>query len=790
MNVSNRSRGAVKRYVATLLVSRWMVLFVTFVIIATFASGLKFLKFSNDYRVFFDKWDPQLQALEEIHNIYTDDDPVLFVITPKKGNVFSKDTLASVEWLTREAWKIPYIRRVDSLQNFQYSRAENDDLVVSDLYRNADSLSRKQIEKIRDVALADSQLVGKIINPCGTVTGVFATFHLPGLDRQKEVPEIMRHAEKLRNQLLTSNPNLDVRLAGAVVISNEFTEASSRDMAILAPLIVVLIAATLRLLLGSALTAIAALLVIALTLAGTMGMAGWLGFVISPASVIAPNVLLTVAVADSVHVLVDFLNDLGTLNVTHKSDPVKRARYIAIILSIEQTLKPIFITTLTTAIGFLSLNFSDSPPFRDLGNIVAMGVGLAFFLTVFFLPALLAVLPITHRQRENRKPHSQLFEKFARLVIRKRKPLTIVLAVVVAGLSAMIPLNELNDDVVRYFSEKSEFRQSWAYTTSNLTGLYTLEYSIRAKEPGGINDPEYLQVIERFAEWFASQPETLHVDSIVDIHKRLNKNMNGDDPDWYRLPDNKEIAAQYLLLYEMSLPPGLELNDRINIDKSASRFVVTVKDLPSNEMLDLERRADEWLEHNAPDYMKARAGSTPLMFAHIGQTNIQGMIEGTAFEFIVIALILMVALRSFRLGLLSLIPNMIPAAMAFGFWALIQGKINLGLSVVANMTLGIVVDDTVHFLSNYVHAERNLGKKAESAIRYTFRHVGKAMAVSTLVLSAGFGTLIFSSYELNAQMGMLTTITILFALFGDLLLLPSLLLFKLPAGKNSREHAS
>lgn len=775
-------------YLHRLLFLRWLVLILMIGLVAGLASGGKALKFSNDYRVFFDPSDPELAALEELHNVFSDDDPLLFVITPKDGRVFSRETLASVEWLTREAWKIPYVQRVDSLQNYQYSRAGRDELTVSDLYRNGRELDDLQLATIQKFALSESQLLGRLVSKTGDVTGVFASFHLPGKDRQKEIPDIVRYAKHLQADLVKANPNLEVRLTGGIMMSNAFTEASEQDTATLGPLIFGLVVAVIWISLGSLLTTVAATLVIIATIVGTMGIAGWLGFVISPISAIAPNVLLTVAVADSIHVLVDFQHHFSALASAHPFETRKKLRFAAVIAAVEQTAWPIFLTTLTTAIGFLTLNFSDSPPFRDLGNIVAIGVSFAYFLTLILLPALLAILPISPKPLRTEQSEGKSFDKFAEWIIRKRSKLTIFLVVLMVGLGAVLPLNQLNDNIVEYFSGKTQFRKDWEYTINRLTGLYPFEYALRAKEPGGINDPEYLKTVEAFALWYASQPETLHVDSLVDVLKRLNKNMHGDDPAWDRLPDSRELASQYLLLYEMSLPPGLELNDRINIDQSATRFTATVKNLSGNEILDLEQRANEWLKHNAPAYMQAKATSPPLIFAHIGHDNIQGMIEGTVLEFVVISIILMFTLRSFTLGLVSLVPNVVPAIMAFGFWALVDGRINMGLSVVANMTLGIVVDDTVHFLSNYTHARRKLGQSPGTAVRYTFRNVGKAMAISTVVLAVGFGTLTLSEYALNAQMGLLTSITILFALLGDLFLLPTLLLSK--KSKEEQSHES
>jgi predicted RND superfamily exporter protein len=281
--------------------------------------------------------------------------------------------------------------------------------------------------------------------------------------------------------------------------------------------------------------------------------------------------------------------------------------------------------------------------------------------------------------------------------------------------------------------------------------------------------------VAAFTDWLREQPETDHVNTLSDTIKRLNKNMHADDAAYYRLPDGRELSAQYLLLYEMSLPYGLDLNNQLDVDKSSTRLIGTFKNLTSNEQIELEERFYAWFAENAPDY-EAQIASPSLMFAHIGKRNISSMLMGITFALILISAMLGVAMRSVRYGLISLIPNLAPAAMGFGIWYFIDGQVGLALSVVAGMTLGIVVDDTVHFLSKYRHAREDRKLSSVDSVHYAFANVGRALWITTLVLIAGFMVLAQSTFKINADMGLLTAITIFIALVVDFLFLPPLLM--------------
>ncbi|WP_419616945.1 efflux RND transporter permease subunit [Thiolapillus sp.] len=742
---------------------RWLVVILSVILIALAASGARFLGFSNDYRMFFSEENPQLLAFEALQNTYTKTDNILFVVSPRDGNVFTPKTLATVEWLTKESWQLPYSLRVDSITNYQHTEAEEDDLLVADLVEDAANLTDEQLKKIRDVALHEPLLRNRLISPDGAHTGINITVQLPG-KKLDEVPEVADFAYKLAQRAMEQNPDVEVRVTGLVAMNATFPKMAQNDMQTLYPLMLLIILVTMAFMLRSISGVVVSMLVLLMAVFATLGLTGWLGMQMSPPTTSAPVMVMTLAVADCIHIIVLFLQGL------RKGED----KETAMLESLRLNLGPVFLTSITTAIGFLSLNFSDAPPFRDLGNMAAMGVMVALLLSLSFLPALLMILPVKASTRHTRG--QGVMERLGDFVIRKCTPLFWGMAALIVLLVSQVPRNHLNDEFIKYFSENVPFRVDTDYAVEHLTGIYLLEYSLPAGGEGMIANPEYLQHVEAFANWLRQQPEVLHVNTITDIMKRLNKNMHGDDPSWYKLPDNQELAAQYLLLYEFSLPFGLDLNNQINVRKSATRLTASLKSISSEQLLTLDQKAAQWLKDNVPAYIQTHGASPSVMFANIGHRNIRAMLKGTTVALVLISLILMFSLRSVRIGLLSLIPNLAPIGMAFGFWGLFVGQVGLALSVVSGMTIGIVVDDTVHFLSKYLRARREQGLSSEQAVRYAFHTVGTALWVTTLVLMLGFGVLAFSDFELNAGMGLLTAITIGLALLADFLFLPPLLM--------------
>lgn len=743
---------------------RWIALLGALVIAVLSSLGARHLELSNDYRIFFSKENPQLVAFENLQNTYTKSDNVLFTISPADGDVFTPKTLEAIRWLTEAAWQIPYSIRVDSVTNFQHTYAEGDDLVVEDLVQDTDNLDAPALEEIRRIATTEPLLINRLISPDTSTTGVNIIVQLPGLSPEKEVPEVVSFSRDLAEQLVARYPHLEVHLTGVVFLNNAFSEMAISDVETLVPFMFGVIVLMLLMLLRSLSATVATLLVIILSIVTAMGLAGWLGIKVTPPLASAPTMIMTLAVANSVHFLVTFLQKVR----------FGESRRDAMLESLRINLQPIMITSLTTVIGFLSMNFSDAPPFRDLGNVVAVGVIASFVFSLAVLPALMLLLPV--RQRTGPGRSAPIMDALADFVVEHRTKVLVGMAVLTVGLVSFVPRNQLNDEFVKYFDERVPFRVDTDYTTDHLTGLYSVAYSLGAGEVGGISEPAYLRKLDEFASWYRKQPEVKHVSTLSDTMKRLNMNLHGDDPAWYRLPERRDLAAQYLLLYEMSLPYGLDLNNQINVNKSATKLDVSLNSLSSNQVIALERRAQQWLKENAPASMQANGASPAVMFSHIGKRNIRSMLVGTTVALVLISFVLIFALRSVRIGLISLIPNLVPAGMAFGLWGLLVGQVGLALSIVTGMTLGIVVDDTVHFLSKYLRARREEGLSSQDAVRYAFHTVGTALWTTSAVLMAGFLVLVYSPFELNSGMGLLTAITIGFALMADFLLLPTLLM--------------
>ena len=745
---------------------RWLVIVLTLAVVVTAGSGASKLRFDTDYRIFFSGDNPQLIAFENLQSTYTKNDNVLFVLAPKNGQVFTPKMLEIVQELTKNAWQIPFSMRVDSITNFQYSHAEEDDLIVADLVENPENLSEEQLTTLKTIALEEPNLIHNLISPKADVTGVNVTIQLPGLDQAKEVPKVAHFVRDMVKKLENNYPEVDVYLTGMTMMNDAFPAASKKDMATLIPLMFLVVIITLGIMVRSLWATVGTVLVILFSIVTAMGLTGWLGIALTGPSSAAPTIILTMAVADCVHLLVTFLF------VLRRNGDHNKQR--AITESLRINLNPVFLTTITTAVGFLSMNFGDVPPFRDLGNIVTMGVFSAFVYSTTFLPALMTLLPIKTPAAETKT--SQAMDNLANFVVKRRTSLLWGMTTLTIVLVSFVPNNELNDEFVKYFSRNIDFRVDTDFASEHLTGIYRIDYSLESGSPNGIADPEFLNHVDKFAQWYRQQPETNHVSTITDTFKRLNRTMHGDDPKWYRLPEARDLAAQYLLLYEMSLPYGLDLNNQINLDKSATRFSVTVQNLSTNDFIGVVERGETWLKNNVPTNMQAVAAGPSVMFAHIGNTNIRSMLIATTAALVLISMILIVSLHSLKIGIISLVPNLVPMAMAFGLWGMLVGEVGLALSIVTGMTLGIVVDDTVHFLSKYLRARRENNLSSPDAVRYAFKSVGTALIVTSIVLVCGFFVLTFSDFRLNSGMGLMTAITILFALLADFLLLPPLLI--------------
>ena len=741
-----------------------IILSISFALICSY--GAKNLKFSTNYRVFFSESNPELKAFESFQSTYTKNDNVLFVIKKKdSGSIFNNSDLSAIKKLTEQAWQIPYVIRVDSVTNFQHTSAFKDDLVVEDLINEVDAEETYYQSRLK-IALEEPLLLNQSISKDGKVSAVNAVLQFAEKDLM-EVPQAVNFALDIERKIEADYPNLEVYVSGVAALNNAFAEAGMNDAGTITPIMFLVIFALVWLIIRAWSPTVAVLILIILSTMVGMGIGGYAGIELTPISMAAPTVILTLAVADAIHIYI-------TLRSLMQEGMVKQK---AIVESLKINFIPVTITSATTIVGFLALNFSDSPPYWHLGNITAVGIGAAWLFSITLLPVIISLLPYSTKVVSKKEKTQSLMLKLANFVIDNYKKVFFGTSVITLIIMCFIPTIKFDDQWVEYFDESVKFRSDSDVVLDNF-GVYPIEYSIPAKSEGGISEPEYLQNIEKFIVYLRKVENVEHVYSISDIMKRLNKNMHGDDQSYYRIPEERDLSAQYLLLYELSLPYGLDLNDRINIDKSASRVTVTFGRLTTAELKNFLIQTDNWMQENFPNYMQTKPTGASVMFTYITERNISSMITGTMIAIFAIALMMIVALRSLKLGLLSLIPNGLPILTTFGAWAILVGDVGFSVATVASISLGIVVDDTVHFLSKYVRAREDRQLSVEDSIRYAFDNVGMAIVINTFILAVGFGVLTSSTFKLNVDMGLMTILAIVFALILDFLLLPAILLFK------------
>ena len=725
------------------------------------AGGTRLTAVDVDVRNHFGKSDPHIVALEHLEDTYALSDVALVAIAPHNGTIFTRETLVAIEELTEQLWRTPYATRVDSISNYTHTEGFEDELVVEPLIDKASSLSDTDIERIMDIALGTQEIAGRFISHNGRVAGLVVSVTLPD-NREAGKQEVTDYLYELVADAREKHTSIDYHLTGEIILNRAMSDAINDEMAILGPIALGTMLLVALVLIRSIWGTLAIVLMLVAVIPSALGFAGWAGLRLFGESGAALFVLMAVTVAHSVHIIEGMAGGLRQ----------GMARTEAAIHTLQVNVWPVFLTSLTTAIGFLSLNFADMPPFRVMGNIVAFGAMCAFAFSVTLLPAFLSILPIrAWKMHENKQ---DFFDRLSRFVISYRMILLCSFGALTVLLIAGISRIELRENWLELLDESYEFRQSTDFLSENFSGVETYEYSLDSGREGGITDIEYLKQVDAFAEWYRAQPEFAHIFSIADIMKRLNKNLHGDDPDYYALPNDPELAAQYLLLYEFSLPVGRDLNNLIDYDRKATRVTVSLKSMSSLEKINLDNRARAWLQQNAPSLETAATGVS-VVGAHSIQRNIEGMLLGTFLAMAIVSLLLFAVFRSIRLGLVSLIPNFIPAAMAIGLWGYLVGEVGVAASVVTAIAFGIIVDDTIHFMTKYTE-NRKAGKLPSESVQMAFRSVGRALFITTIVFGLGFMVFGASGMSTNQALGLLVGITVIIALLADFLFLPPLLM--------------
>ena len=727
--------------------------------------GFKNLWLSTSFKINFDKTNPLLVAMNEQEDTFSKNDNMVVLVTAKDGNIFNKQALQAIDEITTLGWKSPFASRVDSLTNFNVVESQADNIIVEPVLENPANKSDALLLKGKEAILNSPELKGYLVSQNGRSSMVLITFQLPE-NPTVEINQISQHVHQAVDQIAPKYPQVEFHVTGTVEASSSFTDAMLKDMALLLPIGYGLMVFALTFLLRSLWATVITLSLVTVVSILVMGIKCWFDGAITAVNMFAPTMIMTIAIADCVHVLTSFL-------LHYRSGLSKKE---AMSVALTETKKAVFLTSITTAVGFAALNFHESPTYRELGNLVVFGIGVAWFLVYALLPALVMVLPIKAGQPQ--QGAKKIMLAWANMVIAYPKQILVVMIVAaVTVITIGMPRNELNEMFTTYLDDSFEFRRANNHLNQELGGIHRLLYTLDSGKENGIYEPIYLQRVDAFAEWFRQQQGVSNVYTYTDIMKRLNRAMHNNNPQDYTLPQSKELAAQYALVHEMSLSQGQELTNMVSMDKRKTMLTVIVSETDSKNLLALNKQAEEWLKKNTSPEMQTKGVGLDLIFSNMAMTNIPSMVYGTFLCMAIVSLMLGFALKSWRFGVMSVFTNAVPVAVALGLWGFINGRIDIGVAAVGTLSFGIVVDDTIHFMTHY-QKFKQAGLQTVDAIREVFVSSGLAMITTTVALMGGFGILSFSHYSANANMGFLTAICMFLAILFDLLALPAWLVWR------------
>jgi predicted RND superfamily exporter protein len=497
----------------------------------------------------------------------------------------------------------------------------------------------------------------------------------------------------------------------------------------------------------------------------TFALAAVFGWPMTGLAAMLPTLLVSIGICDSVHVIADYQQELE--GGTPHPDAVAR--------SLERVAVPIMLTTLTNVAAFIAFGGAPLKPINQLGVLAAVGILLAAGLSLVLAPALLATGGALRQARPAEQGEGRLDRMLQSAVgFAMARPRSVALAFLAATVLAVGAAHRVEPQTktVESFPRGAPLRLSYELMDQRMKGAMAVEIVLTAPKPDGVRELDFLNRMAALQARIATHPMVTETRSLADVVARTNQALHGDDPAWNRLPAAAEQAAQYLFLYETS--GGKSLERLMSFDGSQARLTVRTRSLDSRDLRELEAFIDrEAATTLAPDTRIEAAGNFALVVA-LCDLIVQGEMLSFGLALAAVALLLLAILRSVRLSLIALVPNVLPVVFAFGLMGLLGIPLHLPLMMLAPVVIGVAVDDNVHF---FAHFKRHLGELGNqpAALRATVRHIGRALLFNSSVLFMGFGAFVFSQSTDLSEFGLVAAFAFLCALVSDLLLVPALL---------------
>jgi predicted RND superfamily exporter protein len=722
-------------------------------------SGIFDLSFNTSFSALLSTSDPYLEEFNELDLEFPNQLTVTYVFLAEEGStVFSRPILNAMQSLKTRYEDIPMAQRVTTLVDF-YSPETQRRLFT----RTLDRYSDDELAAIAEIAIEDRLLTSNLISRDASISFAPIT-----LDAREATPqqrsEIANAAIVLRDQLRSDNPDLTILVNSDVLLEQSSQQAMVDDLTTLLPVVILICVLTICYCFRSVVLGLCILTHTLFTLICTIGVLGLMGYAFNSISIIAPLVVVIIAVANSVHIISIYQQALSQ----------GHGKEMAMEISLNHNFKPVSLAALTTAIGFSSLNMCSSPAIQDFGQIVAIGIVFAYLLTFLLVPALLIKFTSAAVLVKTGKPFLQgPLKKISLFTQRNDKGIFWSCTVLAVVTLFLLPLNETDFNRIDFIAGDTDLRDYYDVINERMNRGPGLNYGIKTGARDSAIAPELLRRIDTFNEWLSEQTEVESATSIVDVIKTINRYLRQDKPEEYLIPDSINTIGNHLAGYQLVQTEDFPLRGFINEDYSLINLFINVVPSSNQQLLDLDEKITKKFTEDFPE-LTLLHGSSILLFSRMDELVTIELLQGYSVSLLLITLSLIVGLRSIYFGILSVLPNLLPATIVFGVWAVLVGQLDPFVMMLFSISIGLVVDDTVHLLSHYLDRRRAGADKTES-IDHAILTAGPALTITTLVLALGTTILIGANTLYFQQAAKLLVPIVVLALVLDLLYLPTIL---------------
>ena len=705
--------------------------------------------------------DPDLLFYEQFKKQFGEDE--FLVVGISAQDVFESTALKFIQKQTSELEKIDEIKEVVSLTNVDDLIGSEDDFIVQPLIMNIPK-DEQSSENLRQRAQQNTLIKNSLLNTQSTATLFFI--------RPKSEPDdsgyderLVRQVETLFSQTADPWPGYGYHIAGWLVTDVNLSRSMQRDMATFMPLTYLLLIILVSIALRNRWAVLLAIINVSICLIWTLALLNLIGGAMSPITSILPPLMMALAVSDSIHLFVEFL----------KQD--RRQKPISLIIhdTVRALSIPCFLTSFTTAIGFASLAISRVPPISHFGIAAAGGMLLEFIFSMTIIPLGLYFLRNKISLKQAPITDTSLFHSKLKNFAFKFPPYrkTILLGTAVLILASLVAATNIRveTNLLEYFKTSSGIYQDSQFIDRQLGGVETIEVSLQAEEPDQILEPEVLALIEKVENYLLKQSIVSEVNSVDNFFREMNKAFHNEDKTYFILPDTRAMAAQYLLIYD-----GDEINNFIDPQRQWTRISARITEHNSSIVaghLDELRKYLEDLTRGT--HIKARITGKTLIANKLIDLIVSSQVQSLSLAFVLVFLVMFSIFRSWKLGLISIVPNILPILLNFAVMGIFAIPLNSATAIIAAVAIGIAVDDTIHFICQY-QLQRTSGVPILDAIQGSIIDKGTPLIMTSLIMTGGFGILLFGSFVPTIQFGLLSALIMLFALISDLVVLPALLL--------------